>query len=66
MASGIYDILSRNLYPDAALSAQRETALNSLADYALGLETHLAGKTVEDILSGRGFVAAPIVKVAYG
>ena len=66
MASGLYDILSRNLYPDAALSAQRETALNSLADYALGLETHLAGKTVEDILSGRGFVAAPIVKVAYG
>ena len=66
MASGIYDILSRNLYPDAALSAQHETALNALATYVLGLDTHLAGVTLGDILSGRGFEAAPILKVAYG
>ena len=66
MASGIYDILSRNLYPDAALSAQHETVLNALATYVLGLETHLAGVTLEDILSGRSFEAAPILKVAHG
>ena len=66
MASGIYDILSRNLYPDAALSAQHETVLNALATYVLGLETHLAGVTLGDILSGRGFEAAPILKVAHG
>ena len=66
MASGIYDILSRNLYPDAALSVQHETALKALADYALGLETHLASVTLGDILSGRSFEAAPILKVAYG
>lgn len=66
MASGLYDIMSRNLYPDVALSAQHETALNALADYALGLEAHLAGMTLDDILSGRGFEAAPSVKVAHG
>ena len=66
MASGIYDILSRNLYPDAALSAQHETVLNALATYVMGLETHLAGVTLGDILSGRGFEAAPILKVAHG
>ena len=66
MASGLYDILSRNLYPDAALSVQHETALKALADYALGLETHLASVTLEDIVSGRGFETAPIVKVAHG
>ena len=66
MASGLYDILSRNLYPDAALSVQHETALKALADYALGLETHLASVTLEDIISGRGFETAPIVKVAHG
>lgn len=66
MASGIYDILSRNLYPDAALSAQHETVLNALATYVLGLEAHLAGVTLSDILSGRGFEAAPILKVAHG
>ena len=66
MASGLYDILSRILYPDAALSVQHETALKALADYALGLETHLASVTLEDIVSGRGFETAPIVKVAHG
>ena len=66
MASGIYDILSRNLYPDAALSAQHETVLGALATYVLGLETHLASVTLEDIVSGRGFETAPIVKVAHG
>ena len=66
MASGIYDILSRNLYPDVALSAQHETVLNALATYVLGLETHLAGVTLGDILSGRSFEAAPILKVAHG
>ena len=66
MASGIYDILSRNLYPDAALSAQHETVLNALATYVLGLETHLASVTLGDILSGRSFEAAPILKVAHG
>jgi len=66
IASGIYDILTRNLYPDAALSAQHETVLNALATYVLGLETHLAGVTLGDILSGRGFEAAPILKVAHG
>ena len=66
MVSGIYDILSRNLYPDVALSAQHETVLNALATYVLGLETHLAGVTLGDILSGRGFEAAPILKVAHG
>ena len=66
IASGIYDILSRNLYPDSALSAQHETVLSALANYVLGLETHLAGVTLGDILSGRGFEAAPILKVAHG
>ncbi len=66
MASGIYDILSRNLYPDAALSAQQETVLNALSIYVLGLETHLAGVTLGDILSGQGFEAAPILMVAHG
>ena len=66
MASGIYDILSRNLYPDAALSAQHEAVLNALATYVLSLDTHLAGVTLGDILSGRSFEAAPILKVAYG
>ena len=66
MVSGIYDILSRNLYPDVALSAQHETVLNALATYVLGLETHLAGVTLGDILSGRSFEAAPILKVAHG
>lgn len=66
MVSGIYDILSRNLYPDVALSAQHETVLNGLATYVLGLETHLAGVTLGDILSGRSFEAAPILKVAHG
>ena len=66
MASGIYDILSRNLYPDAALSAQQETVLNALSTYVLGLETHLAGVTLGVILSGRGFEAAPILRVAHG
>ena len=66
MASGIYDILSRNLYPDAALSAQHETVLNALATYVLGLDTHLAGVTLGDILSGRSFEAAPILKVEHG
>ena len=65
MASGIYDILSRNLYPDAALSAQHEAVLNALASYVLSLDTHLAGVTLGDILSGRSFEAAPILKVAY-
>ena len=66
MVSGIYDILSRNLYPDVALSAQHETVLNGLATYVLDLETHLAGVTLGDILSGRSFEAAPILKVAHG
>ena len=66
MVSGIYDILSRNLYPDVALSAQHETVLNGLATYVLGLETHLAGVTLGDILSGRSFEAAPILEVAHG
>ena len=66
MASGIYDILSRNLYPDAALSARHEAVLNALATYVLSLDTHLAGVTLGDILSGRGFEAAPILRVAHG
>ena len=66
LAIGIYDILSRNLYPDAALSAQHETVLNALATYVLGLDTHLAGVTLGDILSGRSFEAAPILKVEHG
>jgi len=40
--------------------------LNALATYVMGLETHLAGVTLGDILSGRGFEAAPILKVAHG
>ena len=66
MASGIYDILSRNLYPSSALSSEQETALNALANYALGLETHLADMTLDDILSGRGFMSAPLPKVSNG
>ena len=66
MASGIYDILSRNLYPDAALSAQHEMVLAALASYVLGLETHLADVTLDEILSGLGFEAAPIPRVAHG
>jgi len=66
MASGIYDILSRNLYPDADLSAQHEMVLGALATYVLGLETHLTGVTLSDIISGRGFEAAPILKVGHG
>ena len=66
MASGIYDILSRNLYPDAALSAQHEMVLTALASYVLGLETHLADVTLDEILSGLGFEAAPIPRVAHG
>ena len=66
MVSGIYDILSRNLYPDSALSSEQETALNALANYALGLEAHLADMTLDDILSGRGFMSAPLPKVSNG
>ena len=66
MASGIYDILSRNLYPDAALSAQHEMVLTALASYVLDLETHLADVTLDEILSGLGFEAAPIPRVAHG
>ena len=66
MASGIYDILSRNLYPDTALSAQHEMVLTALASYVLGLETHLADVTLDEILSGLGFEAAPIPRVAHG
>ena len=66
MASGIYDILSRNLYPDSALSSEQETALIALANYALGLEAHLADMMLDDILSGRGFMSAPIPKVSNG
>lgn len=64
--SDIYDILSRNLYPDAAISPQQEAGLRALTAYALALEAHLAGLTLDDILSGQGFKAAPQLKVTYG
>lgn len=64
--SDIYDILSRNLYPDAAISPQNEAGLRALTAYALALEAHLAGLTLDDILSGQGFKAAPQMKVTHG
>ena len=64
--SDIYDILSRNLYPDAAISPQQEAGLRALTAYALALEAHLAGLTLDDILSGQGFKAAPQMKVTHG
>lgn len=64
--SDIYDILSRNLYPDAAVSPQQEAGLRALTAYALALEAHLAGLTLDDILSGQGFKAAPQMKVTHG
>lgn len=64
--SDIYDILSRNLYSDAAISPQQEAGLRALTAYALALEAHLAGLTLDDILSGQGFKAAPQMKVAHG
>ena len=64
--SPIYDILSRNLYPDAAISPQQEAGLRALTAYALALEVHLAGLTLDDILSGQGFKAAPQLKVTHG
>ena len=64
--SDIYDILSRNLYPDAAISPQQEAGLRALTAYALALEAHLAGLTLDDILSGQGFKAAPQLKVTDG
>ena len=64
--SDIYDILSRNLYPDAAVSPQQEAGLRALAAYALALEAHLVGLTLDDILSGQGFKAAPQLKVTHG
>lgn len=64
--SDIYDILSRNLYPDAAISPQQEVGLRALTAYALALEAHLAGLTLDDILSGQGFKAAPQMKVTHG
>lgn len=64
--SDIYDILSRNLYPDAAISSQQEAGLRALTAYALALEAHLAGLTLDDILSGQGFKAAPQMKVTHG
>ena len=66
MAGGLYDILSRNLYPDAAISPQQEAGLRALTAYALALEAHLAGLTLDDILSGQGFKAAPPLKVTHG
>lgn len=65
-SSDIYDILSRNLYPDAAISPQQEAGLRALTAYALALEAHLAGLTLDDILSGQGFKAAPQMKVTHG
>lgn len=64
--SDIYDILSRNLYPEAAISPQQEAGLRALTAYALALEAHLAGLTLDDILSGQGFKAAPQMKVTHG
>lgn len=64
--SDIYDILSRNLYPDAAISPQQEAGLRALTAYAMALEAHLAGLTLDDILSGQGFKAAPQMKVTHG
>ena len=64
--SPIFDILSRNLYPDAAISPQEEAGLRALTAYALALEVHLAGLTLDDILSGQGFKAAPQLKVTHG
>lgn len=64
--SDIYDILSRNLYPEAAISPQQEAGLRALTAYAMALEAHLAGLTLDDILSGQGFKAAPQMKVTHG
>ena len=63
--SDIYDILSRNLYPDDAISPQQEAGLRALTAYALALEIHLEGLTLDDILSGQGFKAAPQLKVTH-
>ena len=63
--SDIYDILSRNLYPDDAISPQQEAGLRALTAYALALEVHLEGLTLDDILSGQGFKAAPLLKVTH-
>lgn len=65
-SSDIYDILSRNLYPDAAISPQQEAGLRALATYALALEAHLTGLTLDDILSGQCFRAVPLLKVTHG
>ena len=64
--SPIYDILLRNLYPDAAISPEQEAGLRALTAYTLALEVHLAGLTLDDILSGQGFKAAPQLKVTHG
>ena len=64
--SPIYGILSRNLYPDATISPQQDAGLRALTAYALALEVHLAGLTLDDILSGQGFKAAPQMKVTHG
>ena len=64
--SPIFDILSRNLYPDGAISPQQEAGLRALTAYTLALEVHLAGLTLDDILSGQGFKAAPQLKVTHG
>lgn len=64
--SPIYDILLRNLYPDAAISPKQEAGLRALTAYTLALEVHLAGLTLDDILSGQGFKAAPQLKVTHG
>ena len=61
----IYDILSRNLYPDLAISPQREEGLRALTAYTLALEAHLAGLKVDDILAGQGFKGAPQLKVTH-
>ena len=63
--SDIYDILSRNLYPDDGISPQQEAGLRALTAYALALEVHLEGLTLDDILSGQGFKAAPQLKVTH-
>ena len=63
--SDIYDILLRNLYPDDAISPQQEAGLRALTAYALALEVHLEGLTLDDILSGQGFKAAPQLKVTH-
>ena len=64
--SDIYDILLRNLYPDETISPQQEAGLRALTAYALALEIHLEGLTLDDILSGQGFKAAPQLKVTHG